>query len=290
MVSEIPVLVCHFGENEYVRNNLKISSKNNKIVFIGDKKENTKGIDNVDFIDVRNFMKSDEINNFKDYFKPYNTTDPYFVWLWYLRVFILSEYVFQTNSNSIFHIDSDNVLLSNINNYNFQKEIAYCIPPNNDPSYMSGSIHSGLLNKKFFKMFEEFYVDIFINKSKFHLIESKIKYHENFGNGGICDMTIFYLIYVQNKKDIQNLLSINTDKNTEGVVFMNDLNDLEGLESKKQFKKDRKNKIQIFNFDNQFYIYDIPRQCHVKIMNIHFQGKAKSLLSSNTFLETLKDV
>jgi hypothetical protein len=290
MVSEIPVLVCHFGENKYVRNNLKISSKNNKIIFIGDNKENTEGIDNIDFIDVRNFMKSDKINDFRDYFKPYNTKDSHFVWLSYLRMFILSEYVFQTNSDSIFQINSDNVLLSSINNYNFQKAIAYCIPPNNDPNYMCGSIHSGLLNKKFFKMFEEFYVDIFMNKSKFHLIENKIEYHQNHGNGGICDRTIFYLIYIENKKDIQNLLSINTDKNNEGVVFMNDLNDLEGLESKKQFKKNRNNKIKIFNFDNQFYIYDIPRQCFIKIMNIHFQGNAKSLLSSKTFLDTLEDV
>ena len=87
-----------------------------------------------------------------------------------------------------------------------------------------------------------------------------------------------------------NNSDINTDKNNEGVVFMNDLNDLEGLESKKQFKKNRNNKIKIFNFDNQFYIYDIPRQCFIKIMNIHFQGNAKSLLSSKTFLDTLEDV
>ena len=64
------------------------------------------------------------------------------------EVFILAEYTFQTNIDSVFHIDSDNVLLGDISNYNFQK-IAYCIPPNIDENYMSGSIHSGLLNKEF---------------------------------------------------------------------------------------------------------------------------------------------
>ena len=117
---------------------------------------------------------------------------------------------------------------------------------------MSGSIHSGLLNKQFFNKFEDLYSDIFVNKSKYHLIENKVKFHENFGNGGICDMTLFYLIYIANKENIQNLLSINTDKNTEGVVFMNDLNDSEGLESKKQFKTDRENRIKIFNLKMSF--------------------------------------
>ena len=37
-------------------------------------------------------------------------------------------------------------------------------------------------------------------------------------------MTLFYLIYIANKENIQTI-GINTDKNTEGVVFMNDLND-----------------------------------------------------------------
>lgn len=287
MVSRVPVLVCHFGKDEYVKNALRISSKNNKIIFIGDSDENTQGIDNVDFVDVRNFMQSEKIIHYKNFFKPYNTSDSYFVWLWYLRVFILSEYIFQTNIDSIFHIDSDNVLLRDISNYNFQKDIAYCIPPNEDANYMTGSIHSGLLNKQFFNNFEDLYIDIFVNKSKFHLIENKVKFHENFGYGGICDMTLFYLIYVANKENIQNLLSINTNKNTEGVVFMNDLNDSEGPDSKKQFKTDRKNKIKIFNFENEFFIYDLFGKCFVKIMNIHFQGKAKSLLTSKAFLKTL---
>ena len=57
---------------------------------------------------------------------------------------------------------------------------------------MSGSIHSGLLNKEFFNKFEDLYSDIFINKSKYHLIENKVKFHQNFGNGGISDGTLFY--------------------------------------------------------------------------------------------------
>jgi len=290
MVNKVPVLVCHFGKNEYVKNSLRITSKNNKVIFIGDCEENTKGIDNVDFIDARNFMQSEKIIHYKNYFKPYNTSDSNIVWLWYLRVFLLSEYTFQTNIGTVFHIDSDNVLLDDISNYNFQQKIAYCVPSNTDPNYMTGSIHSGLLNKQFFNDFEDLYSDIFVNKSKYHLIERKIRFHENFGGGGICDMTLFYLIYIANKEKIQNLLNMNTNKNNQNVVFMNDLNDSEGLESKKQFKTDRENRVEIFNFENEFFVYDLLRKCYVKIMNIHFQGKAKSLLTNKAFLKTIDNV
>ena len=59
---------------------------------------------------------------------------------------------------------------------------------------MSGSIHSGLLNKIFNK-FEDLYSDIFINKSKYHLIENKVKFHQNFGNGGISDDIILFNLH-----------------------------------------------------------------------------------------------
>ena len=51
MFSKVPVLVCHFGKDEYVKNALRFPQKITKL-FIGDSEENTKGIDNVDFIDV----------------------------------------------------------------------------------------------------------------------------------------------------------------------------------------------------------------------------------------------
>ena len=50
---------------------------------------------------------------------------------------------------NVFHIDSDNVLLTNISNLEFHKKNAYLIPPNQEVYRMSGSIHSGLIDKSF---------------------------------------------------------------------------------------------------------------------------------------------
>ena len=58
-------------------------------------------------------------------------------------------------------------------------------------------------------IFEDLFNDIYINKKKFKLIEDKINYHkENNISGGICEMTLCYLL--QNKKfiEVDNLLEI----------------------------------------------------------------------------------
>ena len=80
------------------------------------------------------------------------------------------------NFDKVFHIDSDNILLKNINEYVFSKDIAYVCNKNWHKNRMSNSIHSGLLDKKFVLEFEKLYEDIYINKSKFHLIKEKINY------------------------------------------------------------------------------------------------------------------
>ena len=51
------------------------------------------------------------------------------------------------NIDKIFHIDSDNILLKNINKYIFEKEIAYCIVKNHHKERMSNSIHNGLFRQ-----------------------------------------------------------------------------------------------------------------------------------------------
>ena len=55
--------------------------------------------------------------------------------------------------------------------------------------------------------FNKLYEDIYINKSKFHLIEEKYLYHLNNNlKGGVCDMTMYYLINKHKLVDVQNLM------------------------------------------------------------------------------------
>lgn len=74
---------------------------------------------------------------------------------------------------------------------------------------------------------------------------------------------------------VQNLLEPNN-----GVIFMNNVNNGEGCNSKEQYKMN--NNIQELQFTNNgTFIKDIVENKNYKIMNIHFQGPAKRFLNGN---------
>ena len=113
----------------------------------------------------------------------------------FARIFILSQFLNDLKINKVFYSDSDNIILSNINELNFLEDIAFIIPKEFDEFRMSASIHSSLLTRLFCDKFISLYKDIYENKVEFHLIDDKISHHEkNNIPGGICDMTLYYLL------------------------------------------------------------------------------------------------
>ena len=81
------------------------------------------------------------------------------------RVFLIHDFILERNYKQIFHLDSDNVLLKNINDFKFDYTNAYCIPSFQDNYRMDSSIHCGLLDKEFFLEFENLYSDLYITKN-----------------------------------------------------------------------------------------------------------------------------
>ena len=289
MVSKknIPVVIIHQTYKEYLKINLEITGKNNKIILIGDDQvKHLSELNNVTFIDIKKYNNIPLINECRKSFVNYSSNDSTFEWACFERVFILKYFMEEYNIESIFHIDSDNILLFNINDYPFEKNIAYCMNTNFHEYRMSNSIHVGLLNKNFCNKFIELYQDIYINKSKFNLVEGKINYHRNengkYVGGGICDMTLYYILANKNIIDVENLI---IPKNN--IVFINNINNGEGYESKQQYTT--KNNIIDIKFNkNNCFINDIINQKELKIFNIHFQGNAKILLNEQlkTYLDS----
>ena len=168
----------------------------------------------------------------------------------------------------------------NINNYEFKKEIAYCLNKNFHKFRMSHSIHSGLLNINFCDKFIDLYQDIYINKTKLYLIQEKINYHTDknlnkFINGGICDMTLYYLLVKENILDVQNLLEPN-----QNTVFVNNINNGEGYNNKDQYFT-LNNILKINLQPDSITINDKHSNKSYNLNNIHFQGISKQLLNNN---------
>ena len=71
---KIPVVTVHKGYKEYLKNNLKITGKTNKIYLIGDQSLKwLENIPNVTFVDISKYENNDNINKFKNHFKNYST-------------------------------------------------------------------------------------------------------------------------------------------------------------------------------------------------------------------------
>ena len=279
---DIPCVIVHRGFQPYLKFNLEITSKNNKVFLIGDESvSNLASIsDNIEFVNIDKYETRNRIINLKKYFVNYSTQPQALEWMCFERVFIIHDFILERNYKQIFHLDSDNVLLKNINDFKFDYLNAYCIPSFQDNYRMDSSIHCGLLDKNFFIEFEKLYNDLYITKNKFHLIEKKINYHKsNNIKGGICDMTLYFLLQNLKKINPQNLMQPLKSKDGEEFVFINNFNMAEGFYDFNNFEMRRK-KIKLYNGSS---VNDLINMKKIKIANIHFQGGSKKYL--NRFLK-----
>ena len=275
---DIPCVIVHRGFKPYLKYNLEITSKNNKVFLIGDESvSNLASIsDNIEFINIEEYETRKRIVDLKKNFVNYNTQQQDIEWMNFERVFIIHDFILERNYKQIFHLDSDNVLLKNINDFKFDTTNAYCIPSFQENYRMDSSIHCGLLDEEFFFEYEKLYNDLYITKNKFHLIEKKINYHkQNNIRGGITDMTLYFLLQKLEKINPQNLMKPFNSKDGEEFVFINNFNLAEGFYDFNNFEMRRK-KIKLYNGNS---VNDLINLKIIKIANIHFQGTSKKYLN-----------
>ena len=274
-------VIIHKGYQPYLKYNLEITSRNNNVFLIGD--ESIKFLEklnnNITFIDINKYENINKLIGYKDKFENYSTNSFEFEWFCFARVFILQEFLNDFNLNQVFYIDSDNILLVDIRKLKFKKSCAYLIPNNQENFRMSASIHSGLIDKNFCFEFEKIFNEIYISKEKHSLIIPKVDYHKKFNvPGGICDMTLYYLLYSENYIDPQNLLEDITLNEMSDYIFMLNINTSEGLSSYECYELE-KDKIKIFAGNK---IKDLSKNKMLNLCNIHFQGPAKKKLNRFT--------
>ena len=203
---EIPIFIYHIGDQDYFKKCVNFNSKHNKVYVVGMGDNPFNGNPNVSFYDVRN-MNNGEANRFKRCFKNYSSHTSSYEIKCFVRVFILKQLMLLTKINQFLHLDSDCILLcktseifNNPSSSSYPRYIksAYSIQKfaqEENPYHMVGCIHNGLLDLQMCNTFIQLCYDIYENNSKFHLIEDKVKFHEGKNNGGINDMTMFWVIY-----------------------------------------------------------------------------------------------
>jgi hypothetical protein len=180
----------------------------------------------------------------------------------------------------IFHTDSDCVVLEDVNTIFSQPfHTAYSVQNMDNKYHMVGSIHNSLISIDFCNKFIQLCFDIYDNRSKFHLIDEKIQWHRKTRtNGGICDMTLYYLLYSQ--KLISNIVDLNEPLTIAGknCVFDHNISDAYGYKGENTYEKNNGIKI-VIKQDGGFYFKTVNGRM-TKILSIHFQGVAKKFLES----------
>jgi len=275
------VVIVHMGYKDYLRCNLEITGKNNRIYLIGDESVRKLGkMRNVKWVDIEKYRCMERYKSYYDKFENYSSNSKDFEFFCFMRVFVIKEFMRDYNLEKVFHIDSDNILMIDINKYPFQKKCAFYVSRNEGRDSMDASIHCGLINREFCKRFEGLFKDIYVNKSKFNLIERKIRIHNVEGGmvgGGVCDMTLYYLMSKLKMLDYQNLAGP-VELDGKRYVFMNNIKGSSGYLGSKQYRVDGKGLMVIKKGKCENMIYDEIDGRYDVICNIHFQGGMKKFM------------
>ncbi len=284
-----------------MRDIVEMNASKNPVIFVGcDKNAYLGEIQNVKHIHYKQFEDSYckfLRDNFLDLDKGYDKNifheiDPdyrcvnngTYQFLCFLRVYYVKKILDQENLEFVFHIDSDCVMLENTNiiaeeiGYN----LAYPIEDIHTNTHLVGSIHNALLNKAFCNAFFDLYVDIFVNKTKLHLLKEKID-EITAGNlqGSICDMNFYYLLW---REKILEIIDLTKPLFLYGefCVFDHSLHSASGLFGPYTYKmtKDSISLIKFLSYDSGKVYQETVHGEKIRLLSIHFNDCAKKRISS----------
>ena len=80
----------HFMKSSYLNDSVKVASKNNNVILIGDDSNKyLEKIDNVTHINVNELNKKDNILNFRKHFVNFSNYEYEFAYICFIRVFLI---------------------------------------------------------------------------------------------------------------------------------------------------------------------------------------------------------
>ena len=267
----LPVILLHFGMQEYAEQCLRVTAHHNSPVFlIGDdaSRRLISVVSGVSWIDYRSLVLSDDAGEFIDHFVNYSTNSRIYELTCFLRLYYIEALMQQLSITACFHIDSDCALLTNVSQVAFQAPDALLVYPDfGNPHRMAASIHSARVTSEFIREYRSMIKAAYVEGRWPLEILGKRDYHiQNKVAGGICDMTFYSLVARHFHVD-------NLGCPAHGAVFDYRLCTGEGemLEHQYEMVGDRK---RIFRGQGCLSVRDSFGQL-VRLRSLHFQGEAK---------------
>ena len=280
----IPVVIYHIGNQPYFQKAVRLNAQFNPVILIGDQTNAKTFVNdpNVVFVHV-NTLITPEIVEFHSWFLNYSTNPFDAEFICFQRFFIYKQLMIQRQLDRIFHVDSDCIALINITDYAAAFPDMTCalsiqnLPDR--PFHMSACIHNALLTQEFCDVFIQLTKDIYQNKSKAGIIQPKIDWHmQNKIPGGICDMTLCYLIWEKNM--VAGLQDLNDTRlyENELCVFDHNVQSPYGFKGETTYRMYNDGLKAVQKKDGKFYAITAENE-PIRLLTMHFQGsKGKSIL------------
>lgn len=205
------------------------------------------------------------------HFVNYSTNPENVELICFARLFYIRRWMEVTGVRECVHLDSDCLLYRPISELFPDKKVAYSYRSGSDN--MAASIHVSFLTYDFLLAYEVLCRDIYVTKTKFRLIEDKIRHHQETGRlGGICDMTIYYLL--TKEVPVRALMDLQPD----GSTFDDNINDTNGFLGPETWEQEEG--IKVIRRQNGIVEAKCKDGRYVRLNNLHFQGPAKKYISS----------
>jgi len=270
----LPVVMFHLGYQPYVELCVKQASINNKVIFVGDKKNQSLG----DIENVQHFLIDDYDQGVDEFVKSYKhmaTSGVEYTKVCFTRWLYCRNVLKSLSIDRFFHSDSDNLIYSNIDEvYDRLGRPAFSLSvPMNQPIFRdSAAATTSFWTMDVLEDFCRFMLDCYKSKDKLDLLEDKWEWHQEQSlPGGVIDMTALWH-YVQESDH-----SIITKAYNDEEAFDHNMNSSENYFPNEYSMKDGFKEITFL--DGQPYGHNLVLNKKIKFHTLHFQGGAKRLMS-----------
>lgn len=278
IAKDIPIIIFHIGNQEYVHLCLKQATKYNNIVHILTDNKNYFNYNNVFSINFNEYSLF--TNKFKNIYKHFSSNPYNYELICICRWFCIYEYMKKNNIDSAFICDSDVLIYDNISNIikNYLKEDMYiCTSSSKNVTGGQSFFHLEKLEK-----FVEFCFEFYNTQT-----DNMINWYKNYKQeGGICDMTLLYY-FVNNSKIFVGL------RLPDFPRYENDLTNIYNNEFTfdlhlstygnhlypEEYEINELNKNKNIKFiDNKPYCFNKRLNKDIRFVLLHFQGRNKNIM------------
>jgi len=281
-VSKIPVIFLHLGEQQYFHSAVKIASRNNPVIVIGNQSEAFKvKYPNITFVD--HSLYRDNVEAFEKVYEHMHLSDADMQILCYVRWIIVRNYCIKNNVSRFFYGDSDLAVLSDVTkifNENINSDFALMTQKNQPLYRWVASAHASYWTIDFLNDFYKYIFDSYTVKEIKDELLKKYNWHKETNRpGGVCDMTQLYLFSC-----IRPHISLTQVNNK--TCFDDNVNGSENYESDEYVVENNMKKIM--NKGDKFFFLAKNGE-YVQAHAIHCQGGSKQLLNAIArYIEGLK--